>query len=109
MKIFVAFASREIAKKFFNIKNKYILKAISRHTISNSNIFLIDKIIIVSDIIDVKNDFLGLKKIWDFAEKNLHLLTILAFKYIFKYLSDKEKKICQISINSWNSLLDVTN
>ena len=63
MKIFVAFASREIAKKFFNIKNKYILKAISSHTISNSNISLIDKIIIVSDIIDVKNNFLGLKKI----------------------------------------------
>jgi predicted HD superfamily hydrolase involved in NAD metabolism len=99
-----AFASREIARNFFNIKNKKILKAIESHTIGNTSMTILDKIIFVSDLIDPKNDYKEIDEIRNIANKDITKATILSFSFVFRYLINNQKKICLNSIKSWNSL-----
>lgn len=99
-----SFASREIARNFFNIENKKILKAIESHTIGNTSMTVLDKIIFVSDLIDPKNDYQGIAEIRNIANKDITKATILSFSLVFKYLINNQKKICLNSIKSWNSL-----
>lgn len=99
-----AFGSKFV-EKFFRVKDSIILKAIESHTIGNTDMTIFDKIIFVSDLLDPKNNFEGIENIRKEAFLDINEAAMMSFEFVFQYLISSRKKICPISIKSWNSLL----
>lgn len=87
-KILHQWTSMIVAKKIFNIKDREVLSAISKHTTATKNMSKLDKIVYISDFISYDRKFKGIKKLRDIAKKNLND----AFKKIYKIKKEYAKK-----------------
>lgn len=83
------FAAETTISKDFNIIDKEILNAIKYHTIGRKKMSLLEKIIYISDAIEEKRNYPGVKEIREKTFKNLDLGIIEEATRKIKYLKEK--------------------
>lgn len=107
-KILHAPAGAVLAKKHFMVADTEVLSAIRWHTLGNSNMSLLDKIIFLADKIEPET------RGRDAYEKRLLALEqpdglereiLECYAYTIKSLVDRKLKICEQTIDVYNSLL----
>ncbi len=93
------------AKIHYGLDDQYCLKAIESHTLGNSNMSKLDKIIYTSDMIEPGRDFEGLGELRKSALEDLDKGTLDCLNRSLIYLLEKGKYIDPRSLESRNALL----
>ena len=100
------------AQKDFGIDDKDILSAIRWHTLGNINMTTFEKIIFLADKIEPNTrDKEYRNKIFEILEEKdgLNKALLVCYKETIKSLVKRDLKICPLTIDIYNSLLDITN
>ena len=100
------------ANNDFGICDDEILSAIRWHTLGNKDMTDFDKIIFLADKIEPNSRDLEYRnKILDILkeENGLNKALLVCYKETIKSLVKRELKICPITIEIYNKLLDITN
>ena len=111
-KTFHAPVSAYIAQKDFGVTDSEILSAIRWHTLGKKEMTTFEKIIFLADKIEANTRDLEFReKICKLLEKDdgLNLALLKCYKETIKSLVKRELKICQLTIDIYNQLLDITN
>lgn len=106
-----ALASEYLARHEYNIHDPEILSAISNHTLGNTNMKLLDKIVFVADKIEDKT-----RQAYYYDEiryvlnetKDLDAAILVSYAQTIKSLVDKNYFINYTAIRNWNYLLEKT-
>lgn len=107
-KILHAPVSAYIAEKEFGIKDADILSSIRWHTLGHLNMSLFDKVVFLADKIEPLTRDLAFRDIaLNLLEGNdgLNRALLLCYKETIKSLLRRDFKICQTTIDIYNSLL----
>jgi nicotinate-nucleotide adenylyltransferase len=101
-----SFVSADIAKKVFKITNKKILRAISLHTLGDSDMTIFDKIIYIADVASVDRKYGAAALVRKVAFKNLDKALKIALEAKLNHAIEKAKWLSLHSINLWNKLIE---
>ncbi len=104
--------SAYIAEKEFGVNDPEILSAIRWHTLGKLNMSEFEKIIFLADKIEPNTrDEKYRNEILDILEEpnGLNLALLRCYRETIKSLAKRELKICQITIDIYNYLLDLKN
>ena len=86
--------SSESARRDYNVHDEEILNAIRYHTTGNKNMSLLDKIIYLADFIDpYREDYPPLKKMREYAYKNIDKALLIGHKYTIHDLKERGNSI----------------
>ncbi len=94
-----AYAASAIAKRRYKIHDDDILNAIKYHCSGRKNMSLLEKIIYVSDFIEINRDFVT-EKLREGALTNLDLTVYLIMKQTKSYLEKTNKKIARLTVEA---------
>ncbi|MCK9443914.1 MAG: bis(5'-nucleosyl)-tetraphosphatase (symmetrical) YqeK [Tissierellaceae bacterium] len=94
-----------IAKTKYNIKNEEILNAIRYHTTGKKDMTTLEKIIYISDYIELGRDFPGLRKMRRLSFKDLDRGLLMAMGSTISFLVKENKLIHPRTIEARNYLI----
>lgn len=94
-----------MAKTKYNIKNEAILNAIRYHTTGKKHMTTLEKIIYISDYIELGRDFPGLKEIREISLKDLDRGLLMAMNSTISFLAKENKLIHPYTIEARNYLI----
>lgn len=98
-------AAVHICRKVFGIEDEEILSAVRYHTTGRENMFLLEKIIYLSDFIEPGRSFVGVEALRGLAFKDLNKALLLAFNSSIEYLLSKNELIHVNTVLSRNYVL----
>ena len=110
-KVLHAPVSAYVAQKEFNITDKEILSSIRWHTLGKLNMSNFEKIIFLADKIEPNTRDLDFRETIlkflenDEPEKGLNRALFICYKETIKSLIKRDLKICQMTIDIYNSML----
>ncbi len=94
-----------MAERDFGIGDDEILKAIKYHTTGRANMSKLEKIIYLSDYIEVGRNFPGIENLRREARNNLDKAMLLALDNSIQYIIKKHKLIHPFTIEARNDIL----
>ncbi len=100
------------AKKDFGVYDNEILSAIRWHTLGKKNMTTFEKIVFLADKIEPNTrDKEYREKICEILKENngLNKALLKCYKETIKSLVKRELKICPMTIDIYNNLIDITN
>lgn len=100
------------AKKDFGVCDNEILSAIRWHTLGKKNMTTFEKIVFLADKIEPNTrDKEYREKICEILKENngLNKALLKCYKETIKSLVKRELKICPMTIDIYNNLIDITN
>lgn len=103
------FAGAKLVQKVFNINDNRILSAIKYHTIGKKNMTDIEKVVYISDAIEVGKIYEGVDIIREKTFKSLDKGILCEINYKIKYLIDTNKFIHPNTIELRNEILEENN
>jgi len=98
------FAGAFIVKDEFNIEDDIILNAIKYHTVGQSKMNIVDKIIYVADKIEIGRDYEGVDYLREMSLKNINLCLFEVYKNNILYIIKNNKKVYSQTFNIWNNI-----
>lgn len=102
--------SAYIAEHEFGVTDKEILTAIRWHTIGKINMSLFEKIIFLADKIETKTRKPEYRnKIIPYIDNGLDYALLACYKETIKSLCDRDLRICPLTIEIYNNLLNILN
>lgn len=104
-KLWHAPLSAVIAKKYFKINDKQVLKAIRFHTTGKANMSKLEMLIYLADLIEPFRRYQGVENVRKFAFKSLYAAMEEALKLKITYVLKKKSIIHPNSISAWNWLI----
>lgn len=109
-KTYHAPAGAILAKEYFCVKDDEILSAIRWHTLGKENMGTFEKIIFLADKIEAETrPDEWTKPIKDALneENGLNKALLICYKNTIKSLVDRDLKICKITVDIYNKLLEI--
>ncbi len=94
-----------LCKNKFFIEDEEILSAVQFHTTGKANMTMLDKIIYISDMIEVGREFPGVKELRNLAIMNINSVLLKSFDATISYLIQKQRMIHPDTINARNYLI----
>jgi predicted HD superfamily hydrolase involved in NAD metabolism len=96
-------AGEYIARNVFKIKDKDILGSIRKHSSAGKNMSKLEKIIFISDKLEVNRKYKGVKMLRKLALKDLDAAFLECLKGSIMQVMEKKKKIYSGAIDAWNA------
>ena len=96
---------RYIANREFNITDEEILNAIEYHTTGRAHMTTLEKIIYLSDIMEIGRSYLGVEEVRELAKINLDDAILLAMDNTIKYVVSINSLLHPRTIEARNSIL----
>ncbi len=109
-KTYHAPAGAILAEKYFCVKDKEILSAIRWHTLGKKDMEIFEKIIFLADKIESETRPEEWTKPIKEAlneENGLNKALLICYKNTIKSLIDRDLKICKITVDIYNNLLEM--
>lgn len=100
-----SYASAYIAKHYFGIADKDVLKAIAEHTLGSLHMSTLSKILFVADISSKDRKYKDAFLIRNLALQDLDKALIYAANRKLLYTIDTQKWLCPAGIDLWNYLI----
>ena len=94
-----------VAKKVFGVRNKEVLKAIRNHTIADTEMSDIEKIIYLADMIEPDRKFDGIKQLRKLSEGVLDIAMLDAYDISIKYIVKTGRMLHPKTVAARNELL----
>ncbi len=94
-----------LCKNKFYIQDKEILSAVQFHTTGKENMSILDKIIYISDFIEVGREFPAVNGLRDLAIININGALLKLFDATIIYVIQKQKMVHPDTINARNCLI----
>lgn len=94
-----------LCKNKFHIEDEEILSAVQFHTTGKANMSILDKIIYISDLIEVGRQFYGVDELRKLAIMNINSALLRSFDATISYIIQRQRMIHPDTINARNSLL----
>ncbi len=101
-KLLHGFVSAIYAKRFFGIRDKGILSAISYHTTGRPNMNKLEKVIFIADHTEAYRRFQGVKRMRSVSLKDLDQAIALISDKMIKYLEAKNIPVYKLSKQTRN-------
>lgn len=99
--IWHAFIGSVIAKKEYHIQDEMVLKAIQYHTTGRPNMTSLEKIIFLSDYIELGRKGSHFEKVRAIAKKDIELAIVQMLDQVFQYLEKNKEPIYSLSIQTY--------
>jgi len=94
-----------LCKNKFHIEDEEILSAVQFHTTGKANMSILDKIIYISDLIEVGRKFPEVEELRNLAIVDINSALIKSFDATISYIIQKRRMIHPDTINARNYLL----
>lgn len=104
-KLLHGFAAAAMAVENYGILDQDVLAAIAHHTVGNSPMSLLEKIIFLADYIEKNRDFPGVRQLREVAGQDLDKAVLLGFDITIRYLLETGESIYIGTIIARNVLL----
>ena len=101
-----SYVSADIARKELSIKDKEILNAIAFHTLGDSSMNKLAKVIFVADISSIDRKFKEAEHIRKLALSDLHDAFMLSLETKLFYVIERNKWLCPHSVHLWNKMIE---
>lgn len=103
------YAGAEFCKKYLDIHDEEILSAIKYHTVGKENMNDIEKVVYISDAIEMGRNYDIVEKLRELAYISLDECILEELNYKIKNLIDRKEKIHENTIKFRNELLEKLN
>ena len=105
-----SFVGDIVANKIYGIKDNDILNAIKYHSTGRTRMSDLEKIVLISDVIeDTREEFDSLKKIREISKISLNEALIETLKSTINHLLSKKTYIHPITIDAYNYIIEEVN
>lgn len=94
-----------IAKNHYDVTDKQILNAIKYHTTGKENMNILEKIIFISDYIEVGRNFTGVEIIRKWVKKDLDKAILIALDITIKEVINKGELLHPATVKARNYLI----
>lgn len=92
----------EIIREELNVNDELILNAIRRHTVADTYMNDLDKIVFIADFIEDARDFPEVDKAREYAKESLDKAVAFEISHTLKYLISQNKKIYPKMLENYN-------
>jgi predicted HD superfamily hydrolase involved in NAD metabolism len=98
-----AYVSADLARRKWKVRNRFVLKAISGHTLGNKSMNALDKIIYVADLSSPDRKFKGARAVRRKAAKSLDEAFLQSLALKIQYVIKGRSPLHHLTVNVWNA------
>lgn len=93
-----------LAKERYSFYDEHVLKAIAAHTTGSQNMNLLDKVLLVADMIEKNRNYEGVESLREIARKNLDKAALAALDHKISFVLSKDAYLSLDSVDARQQL-----